>query len=480
MPIQKLSPWIGLPSLLFAGVFLHLTVAHAAVTLNATSTASPAPGNFIFYIYPTALDNTSVYVHSWAVATSGSMLEIRYNDQVMTRLCGQQGAGGDSIFFQETYQALNIASTTGRINASTSAGAAQLTAFAYTGVESVSTSTCTQNTLNNNVSGTFAVANSEMFAIFDQPVGVEPTASTDTTDFGFSPDNQSEAFYFSGNTTTTGVKTISTTGGTRLMAQAVVVAPAGADVPSVAFTHPTQGTSTADYTDLFWTGTFDFATSTTHQGQVFVLYSQSSTLISQNNTTSSSLFTDESGIVTDAGAWSSNKIHVLWDNATSTWYAKAILWDYDHLPFASIVASTSIISFTVTEPQAPATFAVSCTATSTLPSACLSSGSFFGDIKQGVCVALACTFIPSPSQQATISSEFSGIKNSVSSKPPVGYFTLAYNALSDALSTTTTGFFSGSLSALNGLVTPLDLGAAGLLALLFLVWVIHRIRDFHL
>lgn len=248
--------------------------------------------------------------------------------------------------------------------------------------------------------------------------------------------------------------------------------------PSVAFTHPTNGTTTADYTDLFWTGTFDFATSTFTTGQVVVLYSQVTSTIINQQTSSSLLFYDLSEAVSNSGTWTINKSKVLWDNATSTWYAQALLTDTGQ--FGAFVASTSIISFTVAEPQAPTTFAVSCTATSTLPSACISNGSFFGDVKQGVCVALSCTFIPSPSQQAAISTEFLSIKNSVSSKPPVGYFTLAYNALTDALTTTTTGFFSGSLTALNVLVTPLDLGMAGLLGLLFLVWLIHRIRDFHL
>lgn len=235
---------------------------------------------------------------------------------------------------------------------------------------------------------------------------------------------------------------------------------------------PVDGTSTLDFSDGFFTGTFDLATSTVSTSSIVVTYSSDydSVLYSTG-----SLFYDSTSTSDTSGFWSVDKTSILYDGSSTVFYARASLFNSS----GSFVMQSPVTSFTVSSILPLPTNAVGCDSTSSLPVFCLSAGDTIGDIKQGLCMALSCVFVPTNSQSVSISNRLESIKSSVINKPPLGYFNLIFGIVNDVISATSTFSFTASIyNSFSSLISPLDVGLAGVLGLLFIVWLVKRLSDF--
>jgi hypothetical protein len=173
---------------------------------------------------------------------------------------------------------------------------------------------------------------------------------------------------------------------------------------------------------------------------------------------------------------------------------------YAELDMATSSVSSSIASFYI-DPNAPNPTSTATTTRLAAPFSSLGGGgtsstipittncqytssSFLGDpvgnIQQGICQALTFLFVPNDAQQQDISSRFGTIKNVISTKPPIGYFTAIqtdFNGL--ALGSSSVQLMDSSTSAaLSPVFGTIDTGLAYMLWLLFGFWIFHRVRNF--
>lgn len=239
------------------------------------------------------------------------------------------------------------------------------------------------------------------------------------------------------------------------------------------FVTPQNGTTTGDFRQWIVQAS-NLSTTSTYRMDVF--YSQPGT---------SQTFDDfnlaQPG--TPAAQFIVPKTVALYDptQPTSTWNA------YAYLSLCTDLSACTDPVFTGTPIQSSTliTFYIGAatTPTTTLPSAnCqFTTSSFISDpvgvIENGVCTALGYLFLPNPAQQKDLGNRFAGSGSIIARKPPIGYFTLAYNNLVGlSLASGTSPFMSTSTyAAFNNLLYPLKIGLDALLGLLFLFWVIRKI-----
>lgn len=101
-----------------------------------------------------------------------------------------------------------------------------------------------------------------------------------------------------------------------------------------------------------------------------------------------------------------------------------------------------------------------------------------GNIQNGICNALSFLFLPNSPEQKDISNRFTSLGTQVKTKPPFGYFTSGYGALSNFQDNGTSTLMTASTSAAFGVIfTPIDDGITVLLWFGFVFWVIRTFRN---
>ena len=102
-----------------------------------------------------------------------------------------------------------------------------------------------------------------------------------------------------------------------------------------------------------------------------------------------------------------------------------------------------------------------------------------GAIQSGACNALSFSFIPNSSEQADLSYRFNNLGDTIKTKPPVGYFSLAIADMQSfalASSSTSTILDTTSTEAVYGVFEPLDAGVASIIGFMLLLWYFNRGR----
>jgi hypothetical protein len=103
------------------------------------------------------------------------------------------------------------------------------------------------------------------------------------------------------------------------------------------------------------------------------------------------------------------------------------------------------------------------------------------DVQNGVCLAFTYLFIPNTPQQGDIDTRFNTLSGHISSKPPLGYFTLMSNDLNSlAVGTSSVVLLNATATAAFApIISPIYTGATWLLWFLFALWLFNRIRHFN-
>ena len=102
-----------------------------------------------------------------------------------------------------------------------------------------------------------------------------------------------------------------------------------------------------------------------------------------------------------------------------------------------------------------------------------------GDIGQVICQTASYLFIPNSAEQSSIGASFSALKNTIATKPPVGYFALAIadmGSFSVATSSTSSILDATSTSEIYSIYEPLDAGVASVVGFMLLLWLFNRGR----
>jgi hypothetical protein len=269
----------------------------------------------------------------------------------------------------------------------------------------------------------------------------------------------------------------------------------GSPPSDISFIFPVNGTSTPDF--AFWGIGFNYYATTTDWG-VSINYAATSTDLLDP---AGDYYTDsenfEGAATSSAGSYFT-KTHVFdsseWD---TTQYARAVLWNYDNLrsPSFEVIASTTIISFTITG-ENPLSggyygyYVPGSTPTSTATSSewvitCDPTDPFF---TRSLCQISKWTidalynlmkflFYPKSSDFAKLNE----LKTMIISKPPVGYFYLIKNAFNfNSTSTKAFDFSTSTAAMVEPIFNPIKTGLTFILWLLFSFWLFNRIKNLNL
>lgn len=162
-------------------------------------------------------------------------------------------------------------------------------------------------------------------------------------------------------------------------------------------------------------------------------------------------------------------------STTTSWAAQANLWVNGTDYYSSIINFNILPSGSTYQPTYYQAF---CSFT---------SSSFLadpvGNIQNAICNSFAYLFIPSPSQQVAVSSQFSGIKNAVATKPPFGYFTAIQGVLYNASSVPSSSLVivnASTAAAFSSILSPLNNLFSVILWILFAFWLFHTMRNIKL
>ena len=229
---------------------------------------------------------------------------------------------------------------------------------------------------------------------------------------------------------------------------------------SITLDRPVSGSTISDFSSSFWQGTFTnpAPTSTpTYFGVVFCyLTGGCAGNVLDNNTT---LNTNATGTY----SWLLDKNYGL---ANGDYRAYSAIWQAPY-PFSYAIATSSYVFFTIGSSTPPVGICQTIT-----------SSSFLADPVGNIETALCQVFIPSTDQQQDLSARLTNIKNSVSTKPPVGYFTLISTALNSLQEGTTTQQLvaSSTKTAFGGIFSPLFSFFEVVLWVLLATWIFHRFR----
>ena len=154
------------------------------------------------------------------------------------------------------------------------------------------------------------------------------------------------------------------------------------------------------------------------------------------------------------------------------WYARANLFQN-----GEIIATSSLISFTVNAPYIPESYFPMPTSTATSSEWVITCDSVSGFFANSICSVLQYLFSPKLSDL----DRFKTVWTSIESKPPIGYFT-KIKAVINSISTGTTSTVQfADLSSIQGnFFTPLKAVLAVLLWILAAFWMFSRFRHFQL
>jgi hypothetical protein len=244
---------------------------------------------------------------------------------------------------------------------------------------------------------------------------------------------------------------------------------AGYSPTMISFANIGNGSTTSDFPawSVNWTGTPPYGTAD-------VYYGQSSSTLSYHDSVSFSPFVSVSPLPI-------SKSQSLWYIPLSipqTWYAQAVITG------ATSSVFSDIITFYVDPNYNQGV------TSSTLPSATtncqVSSSSFLadpvGNIQNGICNAFAFLFIPNSVQIGGINGDFNSLKTSLANKPPFGYLAGITTILGSFHSSSSSISIvnSSTTSAFSDIFSPIDLGIASLLWVLFGFFIFHRARTIEL
>jgi hypothetical protein len=248
----------------------------------------------------------------------------------------------------------------------------------------------------------------------------------------------------------------------------------------ISFIIPTASTTHTDFPN--WAVALTGAATTTGRG-IWIDYSQSSSLVGV--TAPGESFEDQFNnyiFPTDGTFFFPKKKKLILPPQAQpqTWYARALYVDESDPSSPTYLlplATSSLISFDIVyDIQVDAT---TCSLPSSTFSGCGTASDFIADplgtIKNGICTALVCSFVPPQSSW----DQFNSLGTLFASKPPFGYFTAIKTDLTALKNGTSSNQLSG-FEFLTGVFTPLYTGIIVLLWLLFAFWLLHRIRLFEL
>jgi hypothetical protein len=191
------------------------------------------------------------------------------------------------------------------------------------------------------------------------------------------------------------------------------------------------------------------------------------------------------------------KTHLLDLGGTTGWYAQGFLFDssstdplYGVMNESAAIASTSPISFEINASSTGgplfgnATSTAGNCGTSTPFFQFTSSAPFFQindpipSIQVGACQALNAVFVMNSDQSSDINTRYSYAKNTITIKPPFGYFTLITGAFGSfqSGSSTISLLNNSSTAALSPILSPLDTGLAASVGLLGGFWLLRRLK----
>ena len=254
---------------------------------------------------------------------------------------------------------------------------------------------------------------------------------------------------------------------------------------TVSLNYPTNGSTTPDFAN--WV----VSTANAFAGNLSVVYGFSTTTMNNSDTITYSPFVNTNPVAI------SKHVALFYPPLAIPvhYYAQAILTG------TSTVLYSPITSFYV-DPNAPAPPASTSTnlaapystisggetsSTIAVPATnCnATSSSFWGqaviDVQNGVCLAFTYLFIPNTPQQGDIDTRFNTLSGHISSKPPLGYFTLMSNDLNSlAVGTSSVVLLNATATAAFApIISPIYTGATWLLWFLFALWLFNRIRHFN-
>ena len=175
------------------------------------------------------------------------------------------------------------------------------------------------------------------------------------------------------------------------------------------------------------------------------------------------------------------------------WYAQGFLFEtsstdplYGAMNESAAIASTTPIYFTINSSSTPSS-------TPPISSVCPTAPPIFEltdslpyftinnpipSIESGGCNVLLSAFQMTSAEQADILSRYAYASAIVSTKPPLGYFSLITSALGSfqSGSTTITLLTPSSTAALSPIFSPLDTGLAAAVGLVGVFWLIRRLK----
>lgn len=162
---------------------------------------------------------------------------------------------------------------------------------------------------------------------------------------------------------------------------------------------------------------------------------------------------------------------------TGTFYAQAQLRYFKNIydQYGTLVATSSIISFTINQGFGASGSWSSPTSTATSTSITCDSTS--GAFAYSLCFLAQALFIPS----SDATNEFQNIGNLVSSKPPMGYFNQIKAAINSLSTNASSTFVLANLTSMNTtLITPIKTMLQLALWFVFGFWLFHRARHLQL
>ena len=240
----------------------------------------------------------------------------------------------------------------------------------------------------------------------------------------------------------------------------------GTGASAITITSPENGTSTADF-GLF-SGTYVISSSSasfvggSYLQYITVRYGNSTSTMTNEETEVSTLHgADQPGDTIDWVVQKTGQLNV------GTVYAQAILSN-----FTTEVASSSIISFTLTTTGNP--YFPTFTSTSTLSDLYTTCDPADGFFANSMCKLFQVAFIPSSSSLA----RFENIKTALESKPPFGYFLSISDALGSFSSSSTSTIDLAAINSLSTVFEPAKTLIGWVAWLLFGFWVYNKFRHF--
>ena len=247
-------------------------------------------------------------------------------------------------------------------------------------------------------------------------------------------------------------------------------APAPSD--SISITYPTNGSTVAVLS--FWGVDYKAATSTTYQAYVSPFYTIEITAGNTSSTFQGTLVGRKDLEITASGSTTSTQVIAVQGFIPGiTYYAQGTLifhaaWGDSGL----LVATSSVISFTVSTTTFPGTFPSS---TNPFPTSTISTSNVCDPNAFFLIYGICRLFVP----QASDFVIFNVMKTYVQNKPPFGYIGLTITALNNLGTASSTVQFP-DLSGFVFVFDPIRTGLNSLFWVLFVFWLLSKFRNIEL